>query len=175
LVAVDTAPWVAKGTGALTAKLLETAVWFAEKHDGELHVVHAWVPYGERMMLGAGVNDAEARHFFAGQREEVREDLERALAPFHAHIAPARVHLVKGDPRVVIGDFATSHRIDLLVMGTVARSGVAGRLIGNTAEAVLSQLPCSMLVVKPDDWATRSRRSTQKSSGRSAKRASFSS
>ena len=68
------------------------------------------------MMLGAGVSDAEARHFFAGQREEVREDLERALAPFHAHIAPARVHLVKGDPRVVIGDFATSHRIDLLVM-----------------------------------------------------------
>jgi nucleotide-binding universal stress UspA family protein len=35
-------------------------------------------------------------------------------------------------------------------VGTVARSGVAGRIIGNTAEAVLSQLPCSMLVVKPD-------------------------
>ena len=175
LVAVDTGSWVAKGTGTLTAKLLETAIWFAEKHDGELHVVHVWVPYGERMMLGAGVTDAEARHFFAGQREEARQDLERALAPFHAHIAPTRMHLVKGDPRVVIADFATSHRIDLLVMGTVARSGVAGRLIGNTAEAVLSQLPCSMLVVKPDDWATRRRRSTHTSSGRSAKRASFSS
>jgi nucleotide-binding universal stress UspA family protein len=50
----------------------------------------------------------------------------------------------------MIADFATAHHTELLVVGTVARSGVAGRIIGNTAEAVLSQLPCSMLVVKPD-------------------------
>jgi nucleotide-binding universal stress UspA family protein len=40
------------------------------------------------------------------------------------------VHRVKGDPKAVIADFATRHRIDLLVVGTVARSGVAGRVIG---------------------------------------------
>jgi universal stress protein E len=150
LVAVDPATWVGKDNRALTAKLLETAIWLAEKHEGELHVLHVWVPYGERMILRAGVTTAEARSFFAGQREEARQDLQRALAPFHAHIAPARVHLVKGDPRVMIADFATAHHTELLVVGTVARSGVAGRIIGNTAEAVLSQLPCSMLVVKPD-------------------------
>jgi universal stress protein E len=150
LVAVDSGPFVSKRTDALTTKLLQAAAWFAEKHEGELHVLHAWVPYGERMMLRAGVTDSETRRFLAGQREEARQDLERALASFRPRIAPARMHLVKGDPRVVIADFASSHRIDLLVMGTVARSGVAGRVIGNTAEAVLNQLPCSMLVVKPD-------------------------
>jgi len=158
LVAVDSGPFVTKRTDALTEKLFEAAVWFAEKHEGELHVLHAWIPYGERMMVRAGVTDAEARHFLAGQHEEARQELERALAPFHAHIAPARVHLVKGDPRVVIADFATSHRTDLLVVGTVARSGVAGRIIGNTAEAVLNQLPCSMLVIKPDSGGARGRR-----------------
>ena len=160
LVAVDTGPFVTKRTNALNAKLFDAAVWFAEKHDGELHVLHAWVPYGERMMIRAGVTTAEARHFLLGQREETRQDLERTLAPFRRHIAPGGVHLVKGDPRVVISEFATDHNTDLLVVGTVARSGVAGRIIGNTAEAVLNQLPCSMLVVKPDSGSARGRRPT---------------
>ena len=166
LVALDTGPHVTKRKDALTADLLETAAWFAETHEGELHVLHAWIPYGERMMLGAGVTEAEARRFFDGQREEARHDLERVLIPYRSRIAPAGVHLVKGDPRAVIADFATRHGIDLLVVGSVARSGVAGRIVGNTAEAVLSQLPCSMLVVKPDGWGGRKRRSTRKSSSR---------
>ena len=170
LVAVDSGPFVEKGTGALTEKLLETAVWFAGKYEGELNVLHAWIPYGERLMVRAGVGDAEARHFLDGQREEVRQDLERELAPFRAHIARAGVHLVKGDPRAVIADFATTHGTDLLVMGSVARSGIAGRVIGNTAEAVLARLPCSLLVVKPDDGrGAPRRRSTHESAGRSGK------
>ena len=173
LVAVDSGPFVTKRTDALTAKLLQAAVWFADKHEGELHVLHAWVPYGERMMLRAGVTDTEARRFLAGQREEARQDLDRALGRFRPRIAPARTHLVKGDPRVVIADFASSHRIDLLVMGTVARSGVAGRIIGNTAEAVLNQLPCSMLVVKPDTGDARGRRPTHKTASRAGDRANI--
>ena len=171
LVAIDTGPWVSKRISVLTAKLIETALWITEKHGGELHVLHAWVPYGERMLTRAGVSDAEARLFLAGQREEVRqEELEPALAPFRARIPAARVHLVEGDPRVAIADFATSHRINILVIGTVARSGIAGHIIGNTAEAVLSQLPCSMLVVKPDGGRGRGRRSTHKTTRRSRDR-----
>jgi universal stress protein E len=175
LVAVDTGPWVAKGTDALTVKLLECALWFAEHHEGELHVLHAWAPYGERFMRRGGLTDAEVREFVAGVREEVRQDLERTVAPFRAHIAPAGVHLVQGDPRRVIADFATDHRIDLLVVGTVARSGVAARIIGNTAEAVLTQLPCSMLAVKPDDGGARRRRPKPRSTRRSGTAANVSS
>ena len=162
LVAVDTGPWVSTGTGALTRKLIETAVWFAQKLDGELHVLHAWVPYGERMIIRAGLTEAESRQFLVGMREEVRHELERTLAPFHAHVDSDHVHLVKGDPRVAIADFATSHGTDLLVLGTVARSGVTGRIVGNTAESVMTQLPCSMLVVKPDHARTRGRRPAHK-------------
>jgi len=166
LVAVDTGPSVSKGTGDLTAKLIKTAVWFAEKYDGELHVLHTWVPYGERMIIRAGLTEAESRRFMAGIREEVREELDATLARFRPHIDPARVHLVKGDPRVAITAFATGHRIDLLFVGTVGRSGVAGRIIGNTAEAVMNQLPCSMLVVKPDRVRARGERAGAQSQRR---------
>ncbi len=42
--------------------------------------------------------------------------------------------------------------IDLLVMGTVCRTGVAGFFIGNTAETVLAQVDCSVLSVKPEGF-----------------------
>jgi len=166
LVAVDTDQWFGRDAGRLTAKLLRTAVWFAEKQEGELHVMHAWTPYGERMMLRAGLTDTEARQYVVGIHEDARQHLDHAIAPFRSQIARRGVHLVKGDARVVIADFAASHGFDLLVVGTVARSGVAGRLIGNTAEAMLNQLPCSTLVVKPDEWDARKRRLTSASKGR---------
>jgi hypothetical protein len=43
---------------------------------------------------------------------------------------------------------------DLLVMGTVCRTGAAGFLIGNTAETVLSDVTCSVLAMKPAGFVT---------------------
>lgn len=39
-------------------------------------------------------------------------------------------------------------------MGTVARTGISGVIIGNTAEAVLEQLQCSVLALKPPGFVT---------------------
>ncbi len=41
---------------------------------------------------------------------------------------------------------------DLLVMGTVSRGGVAGLLMGNTAERLLDRVDCSLLTIKPADF-----------------------
>ena len=41
---------------------------------------------------------------------------------------------------------------DLVVLGSVSRGGIAGLLIGNTAERLLGRLDCSILTVKPDDF-----------------------
>jgi nucleotide-binding universal stress UspA family protein len=48
--------------------------------------------------------------------------------------------------------FIDDHQIDLLLMGTVARGGLEGASIGNTSERLVTQVPCSMLVVKPADF-----------------------
>ncbi|MGE3600210.1 MAG: universal stress protein, partial [Dehalococcoidia bacterium] len=55
---------------------------------------------------------------------------------------------------VVIPDFVVAEGIDLVVMGTVARAGIAGMLLGNTAERILRKLPCSVLTVKPDGFTS---------------------
>ena len=43
---------------------------------------------------------------------------------------------------------------DLVVMGTVCRTGLPGLLIGNTAETILSTVPCSVMTVKPSGFAS---------------------
>lgn len=37
-------------------------------------------------------------------------------------------------------------------MGSVARTGIPNFIMGNTAESILGQVKCSVLVVKPDGF-----------------------
>ena len=69
------------------------------------------------------------------------------------HLSP-QVHLIKGRADKVIPEVVRQKEIDLLVMGTVCRTGVAGLFIGNTAENVLAQVDCSVLSVKPEGFVT---------------------
>ena len=64
------------------------------------------------------------------------------------------VHLVKGDGHV-IPKLAHQQQIDLIVMGTVCRTGIAGVFIGNTAESILPAGGYrSVLTVKPDGFVS---------------------
>ncbi|MFC1788938.1 universal stress protein [Thermodesulfobacteriota bacterium] len=58
----------------------------------------------------------------------------------------------KGDPGEMIADYADKNGIDLIVMGTIGRSGLAGLLIGSTAEKVIDQVNCSVLTIKPANF-----------------------
>ena len=49
----------------------------------------------------------------------------------------------------MIPAFVAESQIDVLVMGTVARTGIPGFVMGNTAENVLRRLQSSLLVLKP--------------------------
>lgn len=149
LVALDTGPW-SRWNATLNALLLETAMTIAEIEKNDLHVLHAWELYDERHLLREGVRADEMAQFVFKAREDARENLQRTIAPYRRHLSAKHVHLERGAPRKVIPAFAVKHGIELLVIGTVARSGLARHLIGNTAEVLLSGMPCSMLVVRPE-------------------------
>ena len=44
--------------------------------------------------------------------------------------------------------------IDILVMGTVARTGIPGFIMGNTAENLIQELKCSLLATKPNGFVS---------------------
>jgi nucleotide-binding universal stress UspA family protein len=64
------------------------------------------------------------------------------------------VELVRGEPEQAIARFVESHGVDMVVMGTVARTGIAGLVMGNTAERVLQRLRSSALFVKLPGFAS---------------------
>lgn len=143
---------------ALNSQILEMSSSLALAEFGELHVVHAWQLFAETVFASArtGISDAEISSMVeeeAGKRGRWLESLvntygindDRDTADY---IAP-QLHLIKGDPKYVVPTTARELEVDLVVMGTVARTGIAGFFIGNTAESILNQLNCSVLTVKP--------------------------
>lgn len=69
------------------------------------------------------------------------------------YVSP-RLHLVRGNARDDIPALAARLGVNLLVMGTVARNGIEGLIIGNTAEVILNGIYCSVLAVKPDGFVS---------------------
>ena len=63
-------------------------------------------------------------------------------------------YLVKGVAHKEIPALAKRIEADLIVMGTVGRTGISGFLVGHTAETVLNQIDCSMLAIKPPGITT---------------------
>ncbi len=72
-----------------------------------------------------------------------------ALAGEHG-IPPENVVVKAGPPDRLLPSIAARLGADLVVMGTVGRTGAAGKLLGNTAEQVLHRLHTSMLALRPD-------------------------
>jgi nucleotide-binding universal stress UspA family protein len=62
--------------------------------------------------------------------------------------------MLKGESGHLIPQLAAKLKVGLIVMGTVSRTGVAGLLIGNSAERILRRVDCSVLTVKPDGFVT---------------------
>lgn len=138
----------------LHRNVLKLAVTMAEREAATLDVVHAWDFFSTATLQGPRfkLTADELQAIFAEQRQECQGWMAELLAPHAAAGVRIRSHLIQGDaPRVII-DLASKRRSDLLVMGTVARGGLPGLLIGNTAEVVLDSVACATLTVKPPDF-----------------------
>lgn len=53
-----------------------------------------------------------------------------------------------GDPRATIIEYAEAEHVDLIVMGTHGRSGVAHLILGSVAERVVRAVRCPVLTVR---------------------------
>lgn len=63
-------------------------------------------------------------------------------------------YVAQGLPEQVIPDAAKQLDAELVVLGTIGRTGLSAALLGNTAEHVLDQLNCDVLAVKPEDFVS---------------------
>ena len=137
---------------ALNVKILDLATSLARLEKSLLHVAHVWRSPGEAMHRSRHISIRERQPEEA--RDQSQKSLDGLVAGYALKDLKHRVHLLEGEPRVLIPDLARRERIDLIVMGTVCRTGIPGFLIGNTAENVLQNVDTSVLTVKPAGFVT---------------------
>jgi len=148
---------------ALNRQILGMAGSLALSDFATLHIVHAWEAIGESAMRCSVMGTPEEE--IAAYAEQVRQQRQGGLDALVREAGSTlgqdtldylkiRTHLVKGWARKEIPALAKQIEADLVVMGTVVRTGVPGFFMGNTAETILNQIDCSVLAIKPPGFLT---------------------
>lgn len=154
LAAVDLVP-DDKERIALARKIMDLATSLARLGHDQLLILHAWSLFGESILRGrAGVSDEEIENLLIEAKTSHRDCLTELLENIPLDEIKFEVYLLKGNAGTLIPEFAQAKAVDLIVMGTLSRTGIAGFFIGNTAEKVLQQVDCSILAVKPEGFVS---------------------
>ncbi|MBV0931988.1 universal stress protein [Marinobacterium weihaiense] len=136
---------------ALDKRLLEHAAGLARQLEGELHVLHVFntLPHSaifdEHMVV-----DFESLQ--KKVRQEHRQRIDALIEPFGLTVADPCVHLLEGELHQKVPAWLEETPVDVLVMGTLARGFLDRMLLGSSAERLLDQVDCDLLVLKPDTF-----------------------
>lgn len=120
---------------------LETALrWFSE---GRLTLFHAYYAPGALLDGQAAPNDSwrEAAH-----RQCDQFLLDSGIGPDAAHRLSRLIE--RGQPETLLPDCVDFENVDLVILGTHGRGGLAKTLLGSTAENLLCSLDCDTMVVR---------------------------
>src|SRR5436305_14909822 len=118
------------------------------KFDAELHLLHT-----------LEVHLASTPGFVMGlalpqYTHESRAAAEKALTSLpdpQSAVSRKVVHaVVEGSPKVEIVRYARTQAMDLIVLATHGRSGLAHVIMGSVAESVVRTAPCPVLTVRPE-------------------------
>jgi nucleotide-binding universal stress UspA family protein len=146
VAAIDATPDDA-AHAALNRVILSRSLELVEREGCRLDVVYVWNIL-DAELLQDRVPKSDLDEMIERNQACHVEAYERVLSEFDLHASDENVHLIRGEPTQVIPEFCQTHRSDLLVCGTVARRGISGLMIGNTANRMLQKIPCSILALR---------------------------
>jgi len=133
---------------SLNAKITKEAKQLAQLIQANVHLVNSFP--------GTPVNIAiEIPEFNSTEYNETMLKHHQQAMIAHANkfdISVVNTHVKEGLPETVIEQVAAKLDAELVILGTIGRTGISAALIGNTAEHVIDQLNCDVLALKPDGY-----------------------
>lgn len=126
----------------LHATIVNHGYEIAELADGSLHVLSAH----PSPMLSAADPTFQLKETIEAR---YREACKRFQTEYE--ITDERLHIEEGPADALIPRVCHQLNAVVTIIGTVARTGFSGALMGNTAEVVLDALESDVLVLKPDE------------------------
>lgn len=139
---------------ALDLKLIAIARSLSESVKSRMHIAHCYNPLPRTLAF-----DASIVVDYDSYASEIRKRHGEALETLanENDIAPSSRHLLTGYPEEAIPEFIEKQGISLLVMGAISRSRIDTALLGHTAERLLDDCPCDVLVIKPEGFVDPSK------------------
>jgi len=141
---------VARDFSPCSERALEAALILAERAGATLHVVHAEVlhedPYGKPEEAAATLDKLRTRLKEGIERDQ---DFTYRFDPGSVKMEHEVLRDVAAAPALI--DYAETHDVDLIVMGTHGRRGLRRMLLGSVAEEVVRWAPCPVLTVRSEE------------------------
>ncbi|HET6884157.1 MAG TPA: universal stress protein [Pirellulales bacterium] len=148
---------VASDFSEVSDTVLRLGLEIGKLSGATVNLVHA-VDYPLDRLWSTGLMDTSTVIYHDRVKNDARQQLNEQLQRVagQASLPNVELHIIEGlsiaDTALI--EFIQRHHIDLLVMGTMARSGIPGVFIGNTAERLVTHVSCSLLAVKPADFTS---------------------
>ncbi|MEW9799074.1 universal stress protein [Alteromonas sp. CYL-A6] len=148
---------------SLNMDILRTATQVALLEFAQLHIVHVFDAVPDKILRDGFISVDEDRmeSDLAKIHDEREQELDRLLGELEKELEPEVInylkpqrHIVHGYPRREIAATSASLNADVLVMGTVARLGVPGFIMGGTAEETFNHIDCAVLGIKPQGFVS---------------------
>ena len=142
-------------TDELNIKILELAASIAQMNNAELHICNAWEVEGkDRDTLTSEIQDYQRNEIFKRHEKRHLDAVKQLIEHVPIVNDDHYLHLPRGVPQRALVQLVARQNIDLTVMGTVSRTGIAGLIMGNTAEAVLGAIKTGVFTVKPEQFVS---------------------
>ena len=132
----------------LNERIMQLAIDLSARERAKLLVCYVWSLYGAEM-LRHRMPSSEFEALLEFNRQQHRESFEALLADYDLHASGPSARMFEGEPSEAIPELCEKENADLLICGTVARHGLPGLLLGNTAERIVNRVECSILAVTP--------------------------
>jgi universal stress protein E len=142
---------------SVSTKALCQALSLAEAAQAELHVLHVvdalQLPTPQTLTNASSqIMQQELSQLQNAINYDAQLNMKNFLKLLPTTQVKVQSHIAWGTPWHEIARLAQEIRADMLVIGTIGRTGLPGLLLGNTAEKLLDACPCSILAVKPDGF-----------------------
>ena len=133
-----------KSKQALNHQILKAAKTFAETNDSELFVCYTVL--FSKVLRDLGIHYKDELESKA--ERTLKSEIEKLAAEYD--IPAANFFIKAGEPEKVIPSIAAKKKAGVVVIGTVGRKGLEAKVLGNTAEKILSLLKSDVLALKPE-------------------------
>lgn len=152
VAAVDLAAPTPEGI-ELNTIILQNAAYLSRSLNARLHIFHAWQLPGEAYFRSWGrLKETEICCYADVEHKEREITLKNLIRHIDLEDLSLQSALIEGEPEDQLPQYIDDNAIDLLLMGTLCRTGIAGFIIGNRAESILDSVTCPVITLKPSTF-----------------------